>query len=546
MAVTRAFPETASGFVGPYRLFGRLGSGGMGEVYEGYDERLDRRVALKRVRPDAGQPERARRRFSREARALARVVHPAIVQVHDWVSAAAPPARATAAADLTASRPDRPRARGLTTLLTAAVPRRRRLAAALTVSVLLLAVVGLDVALRSPGEPTYVAVPETRIVAPGAATEDLELAAGAVRTALLQGLLGFREIAALEPTGPEAEIEDPVVLARAVAADEALASRLECGAGSTCRVVISRLQAGDGRVLRTAGFTVETDRFLELSLAVLGHMGGTYPGFRRRRDDLRLEVRPADYEVYLRLLRRFKSREDGFSGAEVLNGLETLQRSSPRFPALPILEAQVVLWRFKEERDPADLERARPGDRARSFAGAGRSPGLDPASAARPRRGTDRRGASGARGLAAPRAGQRPAIDGAGASARRKGRRAGAAAGAGGLRALRGGARRLHRRKTGFFRSAEGGTLFLDEIGEVPVEVQALLLRALENPEIQPVGSVETRRVDVRVIAATDSDLDAAIAQGRFRAPLLHRLEGLRDPPAGAVLRSLSGRSAHR
>jgi tetratricopeptide (TPR) repeat protein len=190
-----------------------------------------------------------------------------------------------------------------------------------------------------------------------------------VRTALLQGLLGFREIAALEPTGPEAEIEDPVVLARAVAADEALASRLECGAGSTCRVVISRLQAGDGRVLRTAGFTVETDRFLELSLAVLGHMGGTYPGFRRRRDDLRLEVRPADYEVYLRLLRRFKSREDGFSGAEVLNGLETLQRSSPRFPALPILEAQVVLWRFKEERDPADLERARRAiERARSQA----------------------------------------------------------------------------------------------------------------------------------------------------------------------------------
>ena len=80
------------------------------------------------------------------------------------------------------------------------------------------------------------------------------------------------------------------------------------------------------------------------------------------------------------------------------------------------------------------------------------------------------------------------------------------------------------RRKEGFFTGAHGGTLFLDEIGEVPPEVQVLLLRALESHEIQPVGSTETRKVDVRVIAATDADLEAAIAEGRFRAPLLHRL----------------------
>jgi two-component system nitrogen regulation response regulator GlnG len=89
------------------------------------------------------------------------------------------------------------------------------------------------------------------------------------------------------------------------------------------------------------------------------------------------------------------------------------------------------------------------------------------------------------------------------------------------------------RRRRGYFSLAHGGTLFLDEIGEMPPEVQPLLLRALENGEIQPVGAEEAVRVDVRTIAATDSDLEAAIAAGRFRSPLLHRLSSyqIRLPP---------------
>ena len=88
-------------------------------------------------------------------------------------------------------------------------------------------------------------------------------------------------------------------------------------------------------------------------------------------------------------------------------------------------------------------------------------------------------------------------------------------------------------KKRGYFSRAAGGTLFLDEIGEIPPEVQPLLLRALENGEIQPVGAEQIQRVDVRTIAATDSDLEAAISSGRFRAPLLHRLSGyeIRIPP---------------
>jgi two-component system nitrogen regulation response regulator GlnG len=89
------------------------------------------------------------------------------------------------------------------------------------------------------------------------------------------------------------------------------------------------------------------------------------------------------------------------------------------------------------------------------------------------------------------------------------------------------------RKRDGYFQRADGGTLFLDEVGETPSEVQALLLRALESGEIQPVGGDDVRRVDVRLVAATDADLEGAIASGRFRAPLLHRLAGyeIRIPP---------------
>src|SRR5262249_6768136 len=67
-------------------------------------------------------------------------------------------------------------------------------------------------------------------------------------------------------------------------------------------------------------------------------------------------------------------------------------------------------------------------------------------------------------------------------------------------------------------------TLFLDEIGEAPAEVQVMLLRVLETGEVQRVGSPAAQKVDVRLLAATDVDLEQAIEEGRFRAPLLHRL----------------------
>ncbi|MGH7987702.1 MAG: sigma-54-dependent transcriptional regulator [Candidatus Binataceae bacterium] len=78
--------------------------------------------------------------------------------------------------------------------------------------------------------------------------------------------------------------------------------------------------------------------------------------------------------------------------------------------------------------------------------------------------------------------------------------------------------------KIGLFVAARGGTLFLDEIGEMPLALQTRLLRVLEDKKVRPLGATEEIAVDVRIVAATNSDLDKAIEQGRFRSDLYYRL----------------------
>lgn len=78
--------------------------------------------------------------------------------------------------------------------------------------------------------------------------------------------------------------------------------------------------------------------------------------------------------------------------------------------------------------------------------------------------------------------------------------------------------------RKGAFQQADGGTLLLDEIGDMPLDLQAKLLRALENREIRPLGSDETIKVNVRIIAASHKDLQELIAQGLFRPDLYYRL----------------------
>ena len=101
--------------------------------------------------------------------------------------------------------------------------------------------------------------------------------------------------------------------------------------------------------------------------------------------------------------------------------------------------------------------------------------------------------------------------------------------------------------RLGLFAMADGGTLFLDEIGEAPLDLQVKLLRVLENREVTPVGAAAPRRLDVRVIAATNRDLVAAIAAGTFREDLYHRLHvfPIHMPPLAARGDDIDTLAAH-
>ncbi len=82
-------------------------------------------------------------------------------------------------------------------------------------------------------------------------------------------------------------------------------------------------------------------------------------------------------------------------------------------------------------------------------------------------------------------------------------------------------------RREGYFAVANGGTLFLDEVGELPLSTQARLLRVLETGEFIPVGASEARKTDVRIVAATNVNIEQAVADGKFRQDLLYRLNSV-------------------
>jgi transcriptional regulator with PAS, ATPase and Fis domain len=99
----------------------------------------------------------------------------------------------------------------------------------------------------------------------------------------------------------------------------------------------------------------------------------------------------------------------------------------------------------------------------------------------------------------------------------------------------------------GYFRSAQGGTLFLDEIGELPLELQPKILRAVENCEVQAVGAYQASRVDLRLVAATNRNLRAMVAARTFREDLYYRLNAisLTVPPLRESRDGIGALAAH-
>ena len=104
-----------------------------------------------------------------------------------------------------------------------------------------------------------------------------------------------------------------------------------------------------------------------------------------------------------------------------------------------------------------------------------------------------------------------------------------------------------HRREIGLFETVQGGTLFLDEIAEVKPEIQAKLLRALQEGEIRRVGGKENIRVDTRIVAATNRGLEEAVKEGKFRADLFYRLNILKlsVPPLRERISDIAALAAH-
>jgi len=211
--------------------------------------------------------------------------------------------------------------------------------------------------LLSPRPPLYVAVARPEIGL-GAGREEVALAAAALQAAALRGLSSLEGIAALPPGAPQAgePAPSPRRLVRLMAADEVLASSLECQPRQ-CLAVLRRIRGKDGRVLDVQTFEVPLDDLRLLDTATATYLKRGYGGFEPRAGASRLRVRAEDYESFLRVQRTWEEERPS-DLAPLLAELDRIRAGSPLFLDALLLEARLAFRRFYDTRDAGDLDRS--------------------------------------------------------------------------------------------------------------------------------------------------------------------------------------------
>lgn len=211
--------------------------------------------------------------------------------------------------------------------------------------------------VRSPREPLYVAVarPEVGL---GSDREEVAIAASALQAATLRALSSLEGIAALAPGRPEAgePTPSPQKLARLQAADEVLASSLDCQPHQ-CIAVLRRVRGVDGSLLSVQTFEVPLDDLRLLDTAVNTYLKRGYEGFQVRPEASHLQVHAEDYERFLRVQRLWDETRP--SDLEPLFAeLDQIREGSPLFVDAYLLEATLEGRRFFDTRDTRELERS--------------------------------------------------------------------------------------------------------------------------------------------------------------------------------------------
>ncbi len=209
-----------------------------------------------------------------------------------------------------------------------------------------------------PNDSISVAVPMPRSQGYGSLDRDTaDLLPSAVRYALVQGLLTLQGVSVLARQEVDSAGEQPAAISRITGADEILDSEIECR-GTRCWISLERISEAGQRTVWTERLEAPGDDVFLLSQAVLSFLKSGYPDLPGRDTGPVLEVRPRDYETFLRLQRGFLERSSTLDESQLLERLERLRQSSPNFLEGYLLAAEVLRLRFIRSREPDSLQQA--------------------------------------------------------------------------------------------------------------------------------------------------------------------------------------------